>query len=152
MTREGPDGQDSDPELQLVEGPDRGSERQQLHEQEEGWKTSVWLSGSGTPNATHGSQKDSNASLPSLLIEGFQADYIRDVGTGVGSRRRPCRFLKYPSGRPLTLKDVLVVDLCVVADRVQVVLSGDDLRVAEPLGDLRQGVALLAEQRPAALA
>jgi hypothetical protein len=49
-------------------------------------------------------------------------------------------------------EDGRVLDLGVVADRVQVVLGRHDLRVPEPLGDLGQGVALLAEQRPSPLA
>jgi hypothetical protein len=46
----------------------------------------------------------------------------------------------------------LVVDLGVGAEREQVVLGGDDFRVAEPLRDLGQRVALLREQRAAPLA
>jgi hypothetical protein len=46
----------------------------------------------------------------------------------------------------------LVIDLCVVAQREQVVLGGHDLRIAQALGDLGQRVALLGEQRPSALA
>jgi hypothetical protein len=40
----------------------------------------------------------------------------------------------------------------VITEREQVVLGGHDLRVAEPLRELGQRVALLYEQRSAALA
>jgi hypothetical protein len=77
-------------------------------------------------------------------------------GHAMAHRWHTSRTQTATPGRPAPSRSAVeqgrVVHLGVVAEGEQVVLGGDDLGVAEPLGDLGQRVALLGEQRPAPLA